>query len=180
MKAKYDVEYFMQSSRFWETIRERYGVDHPLRLQAFLDKRDQTCLERYGAKNVAQSAYFANLPYAHGCHKTGYVSFRGDMVWCRSSYEQRFVGWCDRNSDVVGLTCNIPISYEFEGVQRTYFIDYALVLSDEERRLCEVKSEWAKSFSKNVAKFAAAQAQYCALGYASFDVVTEATLADCP
>jgi len=55
---KYGVDHPSRIEGFWEkavaTFLVRYGATHPLQLAEFLDKRSQTCLERYGVESPIQ------------------------------------------------------------------------------------------------------------------------------
>lgn len=56
---KYGVNYFTElNSKLTNKFQKDYGVDYPLQLQEFLEKRKQTNLERHGVENVSQKEEF--------------------------------------------------------------------------------------------------------------------------
>jgi hypothetical protein len=56
---KYGINYFNElNSKLIKKFQKDYGVDHPLQLQEFLEKRKQTNLERHGVENVSQKDEF--------------------------------------------------------------------------------------------------------------------------
>ncbi len=56
---KYGENYFFEQMIYVkEVVKERYGVDHPLHLQEFIDKKTQTNLEKYGYEHVSQVPEF--------------------------------------------------------------------------------------------------------------------------
>lgn len=56
---KYGVDHPAKIEGYWskmvQTFVKRYGVQHPFLLAEFLEKRRETCLERYGVDNPMQS-----------------------------------------------------------------------------------------------------------------------------
>ena len=56
---KYGVDHPAKIDGFWEktvaTFIRKYGATHPLLLAEFLEKREHTCLERYGVEHPLQS-----------------------------------------------------------------------------------------------------------------------------
>lgn len=174
---KHGVKRIMQNRSAWESFMLKHlGVTHPQKCPAVQLKTRQTCLERYGTENVSRSEYFANLNYENKNCKTGYANFRGRDIWFRSSYEELFIKCLDADASVVDVKCNVAAKYEFDGKERTYFIDFGVIFVDGRRVLFEVKNEYAKDSKKNIAKFAAVRSQLDALGYDSFEIVTEKDL----
>lgn len=56
---KYGVNYFNElNGKLIKKFQREYGVDYPLQLQEFLEKRKQTNLERHGVENVSQKEEF--------------------------------------------------------------------------------------------------------------------------
>lgn len=59
MVEKYGVDHPAKIDGFWQrnvaTFVRRYGVAHPLQLAEFLEKRRQTCLDRYGVETPLQN-----------------------------------------------------------------------------------------------------------------------------
>lgn len=56
---KYGINYFNElNGKLIKKFQKEYGVDYPLQLQEFLEKRKQTNLERHGVENVSQKEEF--------------------------------------------------------------------------------------------------------------------------
>ncbi len=180
--AKYGTPFVAQSTigqqKMQNTCLERHGVKSPMQSDAIKIKMQNTCLERYGEINVSKSQYFANLPFNNKRHKSGYVKFREKQIWFRSSYEERFIKWCDKKIEIIDLFCNIPIKYFFENKIHTYFIDFGVVYNDNRKILYEVKSKYASNFLKNQAKFKSAKESFISLQYDDFQVITEIELSE--
>lgn len=159
-----------------QTCISRFGVTSPQKHPKIQEKTRKTCLERYGAENVSKSEYFSNLEYNDKRHKSGYARFRNREIWFRSSYEEKFIKHLDLDQLVVDVKCNIPVKYEFEGKEHTYFIDFGVEFSDGKKVLFEVKNAYSSSAPVNIEKFKAAKSSLNSLGYDDFKVITEKEL----
>lgn len=174
--AKFGQRSFYGSAAYGQHMLNKFGVEHPYDSQEIREKVIKAHNERYGVDNVSQSAYFANLPITSGRHKSGYVLAKGKSFWFRSSYEERFLIWCNNNPDVISVDCNIPVSYLFEGKTRRYFIDFRVQFSDGKQSLYEVKSAYFVQSPKNQAKFNAVRQKLEELHCDSFNIITEVEL----
>ena len=174
---KYGVKRAFQNRRLFESIMlERFGATHPQKNIEIQEKTKKTCLKRYGAENVSKSNYFANLNFENKNCKTGYANFRGREIWFRSSYEESFIKRLDADLTVIDVKCNIKTKYEFEGKSHIYFVDFGVEFDDGRKVMFEVKSEYMKNRSKNLAKFASVCSQLDELHYDDFVVITEKDL----
>lgn len=109
-----------------------------------------------------------------------------------SSYERRFLEWCEQSQNVVcfasyGLhKIRIPYTCPDRLIAAWYYPDFLIELRDGSTWLCEVKPASLVTASRVVAKALAALAACNDLGH-SYCFVTEATLetlesgaSDCP
>jgi hypothetical protein len=174
--AKFGQRSFYGSETFKQHMLDKFGVEHPYDSHEIREKAIKTYNEHYGVDNVSQSEYFANLPVRSGQHKSGYITVKGKSIWFRSSYEKRFLIWCENNVNVLSVDCNIPVNYVFENKTHRYFIDFRVQYTDGKQALFEVKSAYAASLQKNQAKFEAARSQLNTLQCDSFSVITEIEL----
>lgn len=107
----------------------------------------------------------------------------------RSSYERKFVVWCESSSQVIrwGSEC-ICITYIMpDGSMHRYYPDYYLEMRDGHKYIIEVKpsnqtkppineNSWAyNEWIKNNCKWKAAQ-EYCKIRGFEFKVLTEKTI----
>jgi hypothetical protein len=54
-KEKYGEGYLKKSiEKIKENLMDKYGVDHPLKIQKFLDKKTKTTFNKYGVENISQ------------------------------------------------------------------------------------------------------------------------------
>lgn len=174
--AKFGCNTWYGSNEYEQHMLDKFGVKRPYDSQQIREKVIRTYNEHYGVDNVSQSEYFANLPTKSGRYKSGYIIVKGKSLWFRSSYEERFLMWCDNNPSVISVDCNIPISYQFEGQTHRYFIDFRLQFSDGKQSLYEVKSAYLVQSPKNQAKFNATRQKLEELHCDSFNVITEIEL----
>jgi hypothetical protein len=174
--AKFGRNSYYGSSEYEQHMLDKFGVKHPYDSQEIREKAIKTYNVRYDVNNVSQSEYFANLPIKAGRHKSGYVIVKGKSLWFRSSYEERFLIWCDTDHDVISVDSNIPVYYVFEGKTHRYFIDFRVQFNDGRQILYEVKSAYFANTSKNQAKFNAAKQSLKELHCDSFNVITEVEL----
>jgi hypothetical protein len=179
---RYGVENPNQCVLIKEKIRttclEKYGVENPLQSTQIREQIKKTCIEKYGVDNISKTQWFADLPYKNKCSKTGYENFRGRNIWYRSSYEQRFIAWCDNNIDVLDIAPNVKTTYTIEGVEHYYFIDFGVTFLSGEKILYEIKASQFSDTTINQIKFEVARCNCKRLGYDKFEVITENEL-DC-
>ena len=112
-----------------------------------------------------------------------------EPVIYRSSYERKFVTWCESNPQIVawGSEC-ICIPYIMpDGSKHHYYPDYYIELSDGRKCIIEIKpsnqtkrpvneNAWAyKEWVKNNCKWRAAQ-EYCKLRNMEFNILTEKSI----
>jgi len=176
--AKFGEKYFLQSrlgrQTYKNTMVKIYGVNTPLEKGVIRDKIEQTILNRYGAKNISQTQYFANLNIPAGHHESGYHRFRDQQIWYRSSYERRFLEHLTTiQENIQYIECNIPIDYDFKGTSHKYFIDFGVIYKNGRKVLYEIKAKWDTLTEKNVAKFESAKRNLNQLDYDEFKVITE-------
>ena len=114
---------------------------------------------------------------------------RTEPVIYRSSYEKRFIMWCESSSSVRAWGSEgIAIPYITpDGAQHTYYPDFFIEQSDGTRCVIEIKpsnqtvppvneNAWARrEWVKNSAKWAAA-AEFCKARGMKFKILTEQTV----
>jgi hypothetical protein len=140
-------------------------------------------------------------PTANGRYQQGYVnpasclklfpSLSRDRIIYRSSYEKKFIYWCE-NSPMVkywGSEC-VEIDYFSKLDQKThrYFPDYLVELTDGTKIIVEIKplfqtkppinenNQWGmKEYIKNICKWKATQ-EFCQARGLKFKILTENTI----
>lgn len=139
-------------------------------------------------------------PKKNGRYQQGYINpgsckklFPGlvhDHIIYRSSYEKKFIYWCESNPDVKywGSECmKIPYMYVTDKKQHTYYPDYILEMTNGEKWVIEIKPKnqctrplnengWAwEAYTKNMCKWSAAK-QFCEARGFKFKILTEDTI----
>ena len=139
-------------------------------------------------------------PQADGRYKQGYVNpgsckklFPGishQPIIFRSSWERKFIYWCENNPDVRywGSECmQIPYILATDGSQHTYNPDYVLEMQNGEKVVIEIKplsqckkplneNGWAwDAYIHNMSKWSAAK-RFCEDRGIKFKIITEKTL----
>ena len=92
-----------------------------------------------------------------------------------SSWEKRFVLFCDKLDFISVIENPKPIKYKFEGVIHNYFPDVLLTFTNEKKLLIEIKPNYYLNDKKNKAKFKAGK-EYTLNNsetYISYEVFTE-------
>jgi hypothetical protein len=132
----------------------------------------------YEARKVGGIIYEAVEPTANRrstferCER-GYASFRGKLIWYRSSLERRFIEAANSNERIVDLDSDITVRYEHLGKRRCYRVDFGVRTDSGSRVLVEIKPARMVLLLVNLAKFDAARSQLLTLGYDDFCIVTE-------
>jgi len=87
-------------------------------------------------------------------YKSSWVSYKEKKLFCRSSYESRFVDLATQIPFITDVEGNQKgIRYDFNGESRYYFPDFMLTLESGIRILVEIKAEWMMQDEKTLAKF---------------------------
>lgn len=70
----------------------------------------------------------AGFPKAYKWMPKNKQKYIGDVtdIWLRSSWERKFVVWCDNNPQVIAWTSEYPIPYysQMDGKMHRYFVDF--------------------------------------------------------
>jgi len=119
-----------------------------------------------------------------------FESQKHQPIICRSSWEKKFVMWCESSSKVKswGSEC-VGIKYvcALDKKEHTYYPDFCVETIDGEKWIVEIKpyyqtqppktdSAWLKEqYIKNVSKWKAVQEQCIPKGY-KFFILTEKTI----
>jgi len=99
----------------------------------------------------------------------------GGKIKFRSSWEYKFLQWCDQNKNVKKVVSEgIPIPYYFENKKRKYYPDFLLLYKDE-KLLIEIKPKNQVLNEMNQAKFNAAK-KFCEQNNYKFLILTEIEL----
>jgi len=81
----------------------------------------------------------------------------GGKIKYRSSWEKKFLEWCDSNPNVTKIISEgVKIPYYFDGKERTYYPDFVINFKDEVL-LLEIKPASQVDDPINIAKFEAAK-----------------------
>lgn len=184
MTERYGVAHALQSQEFREKVSQtslaRFGVTHPMKSETVKNRVEQTCLEKYGVRHVMQSTAICEKSHSNqkSKFKRSHERFADKTFFCRSSYEQTFVRWCNSRQDLIkGLEANITTSYEFNGKARYYFIDFEVTLCNDIKLLIEIKPLRLVSQTLNQVKIEAGK-RYAAVRGQKFFVVSENELND--
>ncbi len=139
-------------------------------------------------------------PQANGRYSQGYIdptsckklfpSLRRDRIIYRSSYEKRFIYYCEHNKSIKywGSECmTIPYVLLTDGSQHTYNPDFVVEMTDGTKCIIEIKpksqcfrpineSGWLwNAYVHNVSKWNAAK-QFCESRGLVFKILTEDTI----
>lgn len=130
-----------------KTFLERYGVDHPFKSKIIKDKAEQTCIDRFGVKNVMHNFDIVKKGQANGASRSiskKYKTKFGNIILIQGSYEFMYVKSCeDKNIPIK----NGPfITYFFNNKEKKYLIDY-IIEENSIEKLIEIKSLYL--FEKN-------------------------------
>ena len=135
------------------------------------EKLRQT-IEKSTATKVQMMLDGTLAPYVRGIQQE-HLSPKVGRVWCRSSFEKRYVELLDADDDVVTYEVEpLALPYAFNGTVHSYLPDYIVTYSSGKRTLVEVKPKRLVDQPKNVAKRLAAQV-WCEQNGIGFATVTE-------
>lgn len=127
------------------------------------------------------------------CHKL-FESLRHQPIICRSSWETKFIHWCENcpNVKAWGSEC---ISWQYtsylDGKVHTYYPDFVVEMKNGEKWVVEIKpyqqtqkpdpnNQWlTREYIKNVSKWTSIKERCDRLGY-KFYVLTEKTIGKLP
>lgn len=147
------------------------------------------------SKNIKQLKPSANSRYKQGyidqksCRKL-FPSIKNENIIYRSSYERRFIYWCESNANVKhwGSECiTIPYVLLTDHTNHTYNPDFVVEMQDGSIYVIEIKpknqcikptgdSAYAlNEYTKNISKWTAAK-RFCESRGVQFKVLTEDTI----
>lgn len=124
------------------------------------------------------------------CCKKLFESLSNTPIIYRSSYEKKFLTWCEQSDKVLrwGSEClSIPYTSKLDRKKHTYYPDYVLEMTNGEIWVVEIKpwsqtqkpnpnNQWAvEEWIKNISKWEAA-IQFCASHNMKFRIFTERTI----
>ena len=145
--------------------------------------------------DIKQLKPSANSRYQQGyidpgsCHKL-FPDLVHDRIIYRSSYEKKFIYWCENNPNVKywGSECmSIPYVLATDKTVHTYFPDYAVEMIDGEKWIVEIKpysqtqkpmneNSWLwDAYTRNMSKWIAAK-RFCEDRGLKFKILTERTI----
>lgn len=184
MQDRYGVDFYTQHKdmpkKSQETMIKRYGVAHASQSQLFLDKASQTSFEKYGVKHPMQNVEILERSHQRKCSKfkRSHENFSEKKFFCRSSYEQTFVKWCNSRQDLIqNLEANITTSYTFNNKNHYYFIDFEVTLFNDVKMLIEIKPAKLVYQTLNQIKIEAGK-RFASTRNQTFVVVTETQLSN--
>lgn len=145
VREKYGVENVSQLEWVQKIIRntnlQKYGVETFLSSKDVHDRIRRTNFERYGVENqmhreeIFQKVFQTNhrKKYKH----TKYYTKFGDSISYQSNLELSFINACEDSGNRI-LNGDV-ISYEFEGKNRQYYVDFK-IFYDDKWQLIEIKA----------------------------------------
>lgn len=148
---------------------QKYGVPNTTQLKETQKKMQQTCLERYGERFYSQTDEWIEKFRCSSVHEQGYAFFTDESIFYRSSYERRFIQWCDAHAfEIKKIECNKKFAYSIDGKDKRYFADFLIEYNDNTRVIYEIKASPIVEFEVTKAKAEAARSQlhlYNAIDY---------------
>lgn len=150
-KIKYDNEYYTNRKKADETIKNTYGVTNAMFVKEIADK----AAFNGGGKATVKK----------------YITQFGDEILIQGTYEEKFVNFCEEKGFRI---INGPtISYEFEGKQRNYRVDFQ-VFKQDEKILVEIKSSyWYNKLRDQVEIKAKYATEYCSQNNMSYQILID-------
>ena len=152
MKEKYGHEHALQCEEFVEkkkeTWYENYGVEHPMKNKAIKEKQENTMIKNYGTKHPSQNPYLLKKSLEQGYKIKKY---KETELYYQGSYEKDFLDLCEKIGILDKVERGFSIKYDFDGGKLIYFPDFFI---KEMNTIIEIKSDyWYKIHEeKNIVK----------------------------
>jgi hypothetical protein len=164
---RYQTEEVLQNQgirdRIAQTMIDTYGAANPLHCESIKLKKDQTCEERYGHKDIMRNTEMFEKVANRGYKRKEFVLPSGDVIMYQG-YED--VAWkillsTLKETEITNDPKLIPtFIYEWEGKTHRYYPDLYV---ETQRRIIEVKSTY--TYRTELGKNRAKRDQVMADGY---------------
>lgn len=103
-------------------------------------------------------------------------SSKGGIIHCQGRWELDFVSYLDSNSNVASFEKDkVRLSYNYEGKERVYIVDFLVKLYSGQKKLIEIKPSDMLKKDENPIKFATAE-KWCSENNIEFLIITEKDL----
>ena len=130
-----------------ETCLKKYGSNAFFASDYAREKIKNTCMERYGVPHVMQNkeTYIKILSKTKRAYRLKeYITKFGDNIYYQSIPELEFIKFCESKN--IQILDGDIISYELNGKNRKYFVDFKIIESTG-IRLVEIKRKHPWWFS---------------------------------